>query len=64
MKIYLKSGYCEPTELVTTTSIVQMHTSIGGANDNGGFMDLPIIEIVDINKIEECKEEINSRDAA
>ena len=56
MKIYLKSGYCEPTELVTTTSIVQMHTSIGGANDNnnnGGFMDLPMIEIVDINKIEE-----------
>jgi hypothetical protein len=33
-----------------------MHTSIGGANDNnnnGGFMDLPMIEIVDINKIEE-----------
>jgi hypothetical protein len=41
------------------------HTSIGGAaRDDIGFMDLPMIEIVDINKIEECKEEINSRDAA
>ena len=66
MKIYLKSGYCEPTETVATTSMVQMnHTSIGGAaRDDIGFMDLPMIEIVDINKIEECKEEINSRDAA